>query len=61
VRGLGSLGKPGGHLDMDDGGNGCGHDGAEIVGMAMQQSIFFDKGRRYGSVIKYGPAKGMKA
>ena len=51
----------GGGDDMDDDGNECGHDGAEIVGMAMEQSIFFDNGRHHGSVIKYGPANGMKA
>jgi len=31
---------------MDDDGNEYGQDGAEIVGMAMEQSIFVEKGRK---------------
>jgi len=33
----------GGGDDMDDDGNEYGQDGAEIVGMAMEQSIFVEK------------------
>ena len=36
----------GGGDDMDDDGNECGHDGAEIVGMAMEQSNFVEKGMK---------------
>jgi len=35
-----------------------GHDGAAISGMEIEQPAFFYNGRRAGTVIKYGPAKG---
>lgn len=48
----------GGGDDMDESGNECGHDGASIGGMEIEQPKFFYNGRRAGTVIKYGPAKG---
>ena len=48
----------GGGDDMDEDGNECGHDGAAISGMEIEQPAFFYNGRRAGTVIKYGPAKG---
>lgn len=48
----------GGGDDMDEDGNECGHDGASIGGMEIEQPKFFYNGRRAGTVIKYGPAKG---
>lgn len=48
----------GGGGDMDEDGNECGHDGATISGMEIEQPAFFYNGRRAGTIIKYGPAKG---
>ena len=48
----------GGGDDMDENGNECGHDGAAISGMEIEQPAFSYNGRRAGTVIKYGPAKG---
>lgn len=48
----------GGGGDMDEDGNECGHDGASISGMEIEQPKYFYNGRRAGTVIKYGPAKG---
>ena len=43
---------------MDEDGNECGHDGATISGMEIEQPAFFYNGRRAGTIIKYGPEKG---
>ena len=48
----------GGGDDMDEDGNECGHDGATISGMEIEQPAFLYNGRRAGTIIKYGPAKG---
>ncbi len=48
----------GGGDDMDEDGNECGHEGANISCMEIEQPKFFYNGRRPGTVIKYGPAKG---
>lgn len=47
----------GGGADLDDDGNDCGHRGASISGMEIEQPTFFYNGRRAGTVIKCGPAK----
>src|SRR5574343_138953 len=44
--------------DKAEDGNECGHAGAAVSGMEIEQLAFFYNGRRAGTVIKYGTAKG---